>query len=528
MIQAHDAMNSINRTLSGVYSKMMNALWMVLATGEARWADEFAVSEVDYHNTVASSSLGEQVGLLKTSGGLDRLVDRQLLLLQNERLEHSTDAALREQITQRWNELHYTISTYRTKINDTSLSAQEVDMLLRSITDETERERLWRNNMQLGESIAPGLLELVRLRNRTATENGFADYFEMQLYSQEIDPNDLDRHIYQLRKLLDQSYRKAKAQIDWEVSDFFRISPNVIRPWHYTHPFIPGSTRLACDMKWSLSTLLPRLSSWLNKNHINIDSTLQTADWLERPGKNQANCCLNIDRANDIRILCNVRPDRSGLRILLHEVGHAVYESQLSSDLPFILRQPAHIFLSEAIALLFERLLDEEEWLDEMGLQDGRRRSDKEAIRMRRLVRIYWTIVVVQFERELYRNPEGALNDIWWSQMESVMGVSRPDVNWNSPYWAAVPHLTTLPVYYYNYLLGEIASSQIRHMSNVQFGSWYNENALSHLKETLFRSGASSPWDVLLMNCTTCKLDTQFMVEEFDNERSGDGWPEYT
>ncbi|MFC5407371.1 hypothetical protein [Cohnella soli] len=151
----------------------------------------------------------------------------------------------------------------------------------------------------------------------------------------------------------------------------------------------------------------------VKKNRLAIEQVLKSADLLERPGKSQANCCLHIDRSGDIRLMGNISSNLNGLRVFLHEVGHAVYESKLSAELPFSLRQPAHIFLSEAVALLFERLKEEEDWLKEMGISGDTDRSAQKAYRDQRLVRLYWTMTVVKFERELYRNPEGSLNEIW-------------------------------------------------------------------------------------------------------------------
>ena len=41
---------------------------------------------------------------------------------------------------------------------------------------------------------------------------------------------------------------------------------------------------------------------------------------------------------------------------MMHEFGHAVYDLGLDTDLPWLLRSPAHILSTEAIAILFGSL----------------------------------------------------------------------------------------------------------------------------------------------------------------------------
>jgi peptidyl-dipeptidase A len=76
------------------------------------------------------------------------------------------------------------------------------------------------------------------------------------------------------------------------------------------------------------------------------------------------------------------------------------------------------------------------------------------------LVKLYWTMTLITFEKQLYEDPRQPLNRLWWDAVEEVQGISRPD-EWDAPYWAAKSHLSTLPVYYPNYLLGEIAAYQM-------------------------------------------------------------------
>jgi Zn-dependent M32 family carboxypeptidase len=67
---------------------------------------------------------------------------------------------------------------------------------------------------------------------------------------------------------------------------------------------------------------------------------LARSDLHPRPGKDQHAFCLDVDRAGDIRVLANLAPGEEWLDVLLHEVGHAVYDDHIDRSLPWVLRRP--------------------------------------------------------------------------------------------------------------------------------------------------------------------------------------------
>ena len=50
----------------------------------------------------------------------------------------------------------------------------------------------------------------------------------------------------------------------------------------------------------------------------------------------------------------------------LHEFGHAVYDKYNDRNLPWVLREPAHTFTTEAIAMLFGRFASNAAWIKAM------------------------------------------------------------------------------------------------------------------------------------------------------------------
>ena len=76
---------------------------------------------------------------------------------------------------------------------------------------------------------------------------------------------------------------------------------------------------------------------------------------------------------------------------------------------------------------------------------------------------------MVHFERALYRDRESDLNELWWRLVERFQGVSRPEGR-DAPDWAAKVHFGVAPVYYQNYLLGEVLAAQLERDGRSGFG----------------------------------------------------------
>ena len=71
-----------------------------------------------------------------------------------------------------------------------------------------------------------------------------------------------------------------------------------------------------------------------------------------------------------------------------------------------------------------------------------------------------WCQVMLRFEKALYDNPEQDLNRVWWDLVEKYQEVKRPEGR-NPPDYASKIHIATVPVYYQNYMLGQLFNSPV-------------------------------------------------------------------
>ena len=116
--------------------------------------------------------------------------------------------------------------------------------------------------------------------------------------------------------------------------------------------------------------------------------------------------------------------------------------------------------------MMFGALARDPDWLVAFAGVD-RAAADKasNALKKQRLreqlIFCRWTLVMFRFERALYENPEQDLDTLWWDVVEKIQMMPRPE-NRHQADWASKPHFVIAPVYYHNYMLGELFASQLR------------------------------------------------------------------
>jgi peptidyl-dipeptidase A len=113
-----------------------------------------------------------------------------------------------------------------------------------------------------------------------------------------------------------------------------------------------------------------------------------------------------------------------------------------------------------------------------------------------------WCLVMTYFERDLYSDPEADLDARWWELVERFQLV-QPPPNRRAPDWAAKVHVAVAPVYYHNYLLGELLASQLEALCERDAGGVPGSALAGELlRNQIFEHGASLSWDKLILQAT--------------------------
>jgi peptidyl-dipeptidase A len=449
----------------------------------------------------------------------DPLLHRQLVLLDHEYTANQLPPDTIEDLVRRGTALEEAFYTFRSSFDGEPVGNNALLEVLRTERDGDRRRAAWEASKQIAPEVAEPLRELVRRRNQAARALGFENYYRMDLHLQELDESRLFAILDGLRELTDAPFRVLRQEMDAALAERFGVAPEELRPWHWTDFFgqePPAVEALELDGFFRDREPVAVAGAYFREIGLPMEEVLARSDLYERPGKDQHAFCLDVDREGDVRVLCNLLPNEKWASTLLHELGHAAYDRYLSRSLPWLLRSPAHILCTEAIAMLMGRLTRDPEWLRcslEAELDERTAREVRRQLRTSMLVTARWTLVMAYFERELYRDPDRPdLNALWWELVEKIQYIRRPEGR-DAPDWAAKIHFSTAPVYYHNYLLGELMASQLT--------AWMRREGVrgpevgAYLRERVFAPGASLDWNQLLEHATGEELNPRYFVEQF-------------
>lgn len=451
----------------------------------------------------------------------DAELRRQLEVLRLSLTANQMDEARRAEIVDLSSSIETDFASYRPDLDGKRVSDNDIDRILKSSEDQDLRRRAWEASKEIGGNVAHRVRELARLRNQAARDLGFGDFYQMSLELQEIEEPWLFDLLAQVEQLTEEPFKRWKHDLDDRLSE--RFGTTELFPWHYADPFFQTvPTDASIDLDPILRGLDPeRLANeTFARWNIDLGPTLAASDLYPRENKSQHAFCLDVDRSGqDVRILANVVPGQRWVEVLLHECGHAAYDISIEPRLPYLLRRPAHTFVTEAIALLCGRLVHDSTWLSEIAKVPSDALTDlaeqlESAASNQNLLMARWVLVMAHFEREFYADPEIDAASRWWELVERFQLIAPPPGR-AAPDWAAKVHVAVAPVYYHNYLLGDLLASQLRSAIQTTCGELVGSaNAGEFLKTRVFRPGNLLRWDALIEQATGRPLSPEDFAAE--------------
>lgn len=520
------------KVIEPLSTEMNLVYWNAAISGKKEDYDKYAELELKLRKIYADSSEFALIKEIKESGQIKNPIKkRELEILYNSYLQNQIRPDLLEKMVKKSSEVEKKFSTYRATIDGKKVTDNEIRDILKTETDSRKRREAYLASKQVGQVVAQDLIELVKLRNAAAKELGFDNYYVMSLTIGEQNLDDLTRIFDELDSLTREPFKKMKGELDSILADYYGIGVDGLMPWHYHDPFFqegPLVYDVNLDKYYENQDVKKLARDFYYSINLEVDDILQRSDLYEKEGKNPHAFCTDIDRNGDVRVLCNLKNNEQWMETILHELGHAVYDKYIDRGLPFLLREPAHSFTTEAIAMLFGRLSRNAYWLQKMvNLPDSER--DKiaavvnKSLALKQLVFARWCQVMFRFERALYENPDQDLNKLWWDLVEKYQMIKRPPHR-DEPDWAAKIHFTIAPVYYHNYMLGELLASQLHYYIAEKVLSSDNPDQIpyvgqkqigNYLKEKVFKVGNRMVWNEMIKNATGEYLTARYFVNQF-------------
>jgi len=468
---------------------------------------------------------------IKESGTItDGLLKRQLDVMYTAYLGNQVDTGLLNSIISMQTVIEQKYSNFRVVTDGKKLTDNEVEDILKTSTDTDELKQVWEGHKAIGSLVAQDIIDLVKKRNEIAFQLGFGNYHEMSLKLSEQDPEAIGSLFDELDTLTRASFAGLKGEIDTFLSDRNNLKPEELMPWHYQNRFFqepPAIYSVDLDKYYKDQNIETLTTDYYSSIGLDISDMIAKSDLYEKQGKNQHAYCINIDNQGDVRVLCNIVHNQNWMGTMLHEFGHAVYEKYINPELPFSLRNPAHTFTTEAIAMFFGRMSANAQFLLDMKLTDAAGASKVagesfKVLRLQQLTFSRWAQVMYRFEKALYENPDRDLNMLWWNLVEQYQMIKRP-AGRNQPDWASKIHIATAPCYYHNYLLGELLASQFNHyltseiLKSEDFAQSYycKKEVGAYFSEKVFKPGARHTWSEMIEKATGDKLTAKYYAGQF-------------
>jgi peptidyl-dipeptidase A len=448
-------------------------------------------------------------------------------------LEKQVDTDLLKKMVEKSNTVEKKFNVFRARVDGKEMTDSEVRKVLKTSHDSARRREVWEASKAVGKVLEADLKDLVGLRNQAALKLGFKNYHALQLHLNEQDGDQLIKLFNDLDDLTRAPFAAAKAEIDAKLAKDCSIKVEELRPWHYHDPFFqetPAVFASDIDAPFAKADLLKMTRDFYAGIGLPVDRVMERSDLYEKTGKSPHAFCTDIDREGDVRVLANVVNNAYWAATLLHEFGHSVYSTNnddIPPTLPYVLRLESHILTTEGVAMMFERMAKKRAFLEKMGVAikdpEAFDLAGSKTLRYQLLIFSRWCQVMLRFEKSMYENPDQDLGKLWWDLVEKYQMVKRPNGR-TAPDYASKIHIVSAPVYYHNYMMGELFASQLHHAiaRDVYKGEspekviYVDNKAVGEfMKKRVFQPGRTLSWNELTEHATGKKLDPEAFAADF-------------
>ena len=468
-------------------------------------------STEEVYKLYQNKEIYKELKRLSDEGLEDKHLTKQLKDLYREFDEELNAGELKKALRDKENIIASKFNQYVPMIDGEEISKAEINKLLQIEKDVSLRKKAYDAKTKGGDIIADDLVELVKLRNKFAQTKGYKTYFEYNLK----EGYDVDASY--LQTLLEDVYTNAKginekiqSESKQELADEYGIKVSDLRAHHY------GLLLDSYPVKWVNEKLETKeqvveisKKAYTGMGY-DVDNMPIILDLFPRKNKNTHGFCFDIQAGKDARILANLTNDAGSIDTLCHELGHCVYHLGVDTKLPY-LDQSETPALTEAIAMMMGDLQQRENILKNI-VSDDILTKFKADIKKSEAKFITRSMLIIEFEKSMYENPDRNLKQLWHDLRVKYTGANEQEELNNE--WATIPHYLSHPAYYQNYFRANLMKAQIYNHLKTKLGNiTENNKTAEYLNESLFKYGTSIDENELIEKFTGEKLSAKALCE---------------
>lgn len=441
-----------------------------------------------------------------------------------------------------------TLYGYDFKIDQVSVSTNDIDKVLKDETDLQKRLKTWEASKEVGVYLKDGLINLRKLRNETVRALDYNDYFTYQVSEYGMTRQEMLDACHQLVKDIWPLYRELHTYARYELAERYHQPVPEMLPAHW----LPN--------RWGQDW-----SGMIEVEGIDLDEILKQkgAEWLVKRAerfymsmgfealpetfytnsslyplpdsvnykKNNHASAWHMDLKKDVRSLMSVIPTAEWYETTHHELGHIYYYLEYTNpDVPPVLREGANRAFHEAIGSMLGLAAMQKPFLQNLDLIPENVETDemqallKEALNY--VVFIPWSAgVMTEFENDLYAEnlPDTLFNQRWWELKTRYQGIVPPEDR-DEHYCdaASKTHINNDAAQYYDYALSYAIMFQVHNYiaqnilhQDSRATNYYNNKEVGKFLHSILSVGATKDWRMLMEETTGEDINAQAMLDYF-------------
>ncbi len=391
------------------------------------------------------------------AGDLSLLDRRRVEIMERTFRPYHLSSTLNElslAIREKTNELSSVLNNHRCTVDGREMTSPEILRILLSQADRDLRKKAFLARTQVNVPLVnAGFLQLLDLRKEFALEYGAPDFVQYQLEFQELDPAMFDSWKDEVNSALP-LMREICSGFGERI-----IGDSHVMPWDVD--FISGKIAPELNQHVNMADYFRPISELFSMFGIDITGMNITYDIFPRKNKSEWGYNFPVETGVDSRILANVRDRYFEFGVLLHETGHAVHSFTTDAE-DIILDMGISGIVSEGMANLFGGFREHKAFYSRFfGENLEVAGKNFRQLKLWNRVNQLKSVSRILFDQALYRNRIENIDDIhhliWQTNLE-VLG-EQPYAD--EPFWASTIHYTTHPIYFHNYLLGDLTCDML-------------------------------------------------------------------
>ena len=412
------------------------------------------------------------------------------------------------------NEISQKLNSYQMTIDGKPVSKAEISKIMETEKNPEVRKKASDAKIKSGDLIAEDLVELVKMRNDFAKKKGYDNYFDYMLEENyDIKPKELDKLLSDVAKNTKESNKKVMDGVKSELSKAFGIAPEDLRSYHFGYLAGEDPEKLVNDQIKTKEEVVDISKRAYAGMGYDVDKLPIKLDLFPRENKNTHGFSFPIEAGKDARILANLTNNVSSIDTLMHELGHSVFTVKTNPKLPYM-EQDTTSTMTEAVAMMMGDMPRTEGLVKDKVSPEVFAKFQKSAAEEDSKF-VGSSMAIIDFERNMYKNPDQDLKQLWKDMSVKYKGRSEKDEATNE--WATIPHFLSHPAYYQNYFRASLIKAQLYDALTEKFGNLTeNKDTAKYLNEHIFQYGGSKEDDEILEEVTGKPLSADAFCERIN------------